>query len=288
MPPIPTHCLVPAGYTDSDDYSIEAKLVSDPDKRLRWLIGLYGYSLAQNNYALNFVAPTVSTTGVVLSYTSLNKTANSAIFGRVSFDITEQLVIDIEGRQARESRLTQDFTSTPTGIRNGFSYSDIRSFDSFTPRVTLSYKPNDNMTFYGIYSQGTKPGGLNGNLGLANGFPAFEEESSTNYEIGAKARLFDGRGTVALSAYTTEANDMQLTTAVAGSQGVLTSIVTNQGNAEISGLEGEFRFQLSENLGIGFTASLVNAEFTAGCDEFEYTLQSGGFQIGSTCTTTRR
>jgi iron complex outermembrane recepter protein len=277
-----------AGYTDSDDYSIEAKLVSNPDKRLRWLIGLYGYSLSQNIYSLAFTNPVNVSSGVVLNYGTLNKTANGAVFGRLSFDITDTLVIDVEARQARENRLTQDFTNTAAGIRNGFSYNDTRSFESFTPRATLSWKPNENMTLYGIYSQGTKPGGLNGSLGLANGFPTFEDEESTNYELGFKSRLFDGRGTIALSAYSTEAKAMQLTTAVAGANGVLTSIVTNQGDAEINGLEGEFRFQLTQNLGITLTGSMVNAEFSKGCDEFEYTLNSGGFQIGATCDTTRR
>ena len=277
-----------AGYTDSDDYSVEAKLISDPEKRMRWLIGVYGYQLSQNGYDLNFASPANSSTGTLLTYSSLNKTANFAVFGRVSYDLTKTLLLDIEARQATESRLTQNFTNTAQGSRNGFSYNDIRSFDSFTPRVTLSWKPSEDMTIYGIYSQGTKPGGLNGALGLANGYPTFEPEESTNYEIGAKARLFGGRGTVAVSAYRTDAKSMQLTTAVAGAGGVLTSIVTNQGNGEINGIEGEFRFRITENLGIGLTASHLNAEFTQGCDEFQYTLTSGGFQIGTTCETTRR
>ena len=277
-----------AGFTDSDDYSLEAKLLSDQDKRLRWLIGIYGYELSQNGLDLNFTSTANSPTGVLTTYSSLNKTSNAAIFGRVSFDITDTLLIDVEGRQATEKRATQNFTNTPQGNRNGFSYNDIRSFDSFTPRVTLSWKPTEDMTYYGIYSKGTKPGGLNGAIGVANGFPTFEPEESTNYELGAKARLFDGRGTLALSAYRTEANDMQLTTAVQGTGGILTSIVTNQGNAEIQGIEAEFRFKLTPNLGIGFTVSQLNAEFKQGCDEFEYTLQSGGFQIGATCESTRR
>jgi iron complex outermembrane recepter protein len=277
-----------AGYTDSDDYSLEAKLISDPSKRLRWLIGVYGYELSQNGYDLNFATAANSPTGVLTTYASLNKTANAAIFGRVSFDITDTLLIDVEARQSTEKRATQNFTNTPQGNRNGFSYNDIRSFDSFTPRVTLSWKPSDDMTVYGIYSQGTKPGGLNGAIGVLNGFPTFEPEESTNYEIGAKARLFDGRGTIALSAYQTKADAMQLTTAVQGATGNLTSVVTNQGNAEISGIEAEFRFRLTENLGIGFTASHVNTEFTKGCDEFQYTLESGGFLIGGTCETSRR
>jgi iron complex outermembrane recepter protein len=277
-----------AGYTDSDDYSLEAKLISAQEQRLRWLIGLYGYQLSQNGYDINFTAPANSATGVLTTYSSLNKTANVAIFGRVSFDITETLLLDVEGRQATESRSTQNYTNTAQGVRSGFSYNDIRSFDSFTPRVTLSWKPNEDMTLYGIYSKGTKPGGLNGAIGVANGFPTFEPEESTNYEIGAKARLFDGRGTLAVSAYRTDANEMQLTTAVQGTGGILTSIVTNQGNGEINGFEAEFRFKITPNLGIGLTASHLNAEFTQGCDEFQYTLTSGGFQIGTTCETTRR
>jgi iron complex outermembrane recepter protein len=75
---------------------------------------------------------------------------------------------------------------------------------------------------------------------------------------------------------------------VAGSSGVLTSIVTNQGNAEIKGLEGDFRFRITPNLGVGFNFSKLSTEFTQGCDEFQYTLTSGGYQIGNTCTTTRR
>jgi iron complex outermembrane recepter protein len=277
-----------AGFTDSEDYSLEAKLISNQDQRVRWLIGVYGYQLTQNGYDLNFTSVANAPTGVLTTYASLNKTANAAIFGRVSFDITKTLLLDIEGRQATESRQTQNFTNTAQGVRNGFSYNDIRSFDSFTPRVTLSWKPNDDMTLYGIYSKGTKPGGLNGALGVANGFPTFDPEESTNYELGAKARLFDGRGTIAVSAYRTEANDMQLTTAVAGAGGVLTSIVTNQGNGEINGIEAEFRFKITPNLGIGLTASHLDAEFKQGCDEFQYTLTSGGFQIGTTCETTRR
>jgi iron complex outermembrane recepter protein len=277
-----------AGFTDSDDYSLEAKIISDPEKRVRWLIGVYGYELSQNGFDLNFTSVANSPTGVLTTYASLNKTSNAAIFGRLSFDITDKLLIDLEARQATEKRATQNYVNNAQGLRTGFSYNDIRSFDSFTPRVTLSFKPNEDLTFYGIYAQGTKPGGLNGAIGVLNGFPTFEPEESTNYEAGVKSRLFGGRGTLAVSAYKTEANDMQLTTAVQGATGNLTSVVTNQGNAEITGFEAEFRFKLTDNLGIGLTASRVNAEFIQGCDEFQYTLESAGFLIGATCESARR
>ena len=302
-----------SGSTESKDMSLEVKLSSPQDKRFRWMLGLYGYNLDQTGFTIDFAAEAAATAtpvnGVVMTQKNLtNSTSNGAIFGRLGFDITETLSIDLEARQQSERRSTQNFcagvrsnpTIAPTCVGfvgganvagvavGGLTYDDSRNFDSFTPRATLSWKPNDNQTVYAIYAEGTKPGGLNGTLGIANGFPQFDPETSTNYEVGYKARLFDGRGTLTLSAYDTKAEKMQLTTAVAGSSGVLTSIVTNQGNAEIKGFEADFRFRVTDNLGFSVNYSRINTEFTEGCDEFQYTLTSGGYQIGATCTSTRR
>ncbi|MFN9146510.1 MAG: TonB-dependent receptor [Hyphomonadaceae bacterium] len=302
-----------SGSTESKDMSLEVKLSSPQDKRVRWMLGLYGYSLDQTGFSIDFAADAGATAtpvnGVIMTQKNLtNSTSNGAIFGRLGFDITDTLSIDLEARQQAEKRSTQNFcaavrsnpTIAPTctgfvggsnvaGVAvGGLTYDDTRNFDSFTPRATLTWKPNENQTIYAIYAEGTKPGGLNGTLGIANGFPQFDPETSTNYEIGYKARLFDGRGTLALSAYDTKADKMQLTTAVSGSSGVLTSIVTNQGNAEIKGFEADFRFRVTDNLGFSLNYSHISSEFTEGCDEFQYTLTSGGYQIGTTCTSTRR
>jgi iron complex outermembrane recepter protein len=308
-----------SGITDSEDMSLEVKLLSPLDHRFRWMVGLYGYNLKQTGYTIDFAVaanPLATPTslpvvnGEILTQRNLaNTTSNGAVFARLSFDVTEQLTLDVEARQQSERRSTQNYCAglrsnpiaaapTCTGFLGGanvagvgvggLTYDDSRNFDSFTPRVTLSWKPNDNNTFYGIYAEGTKPGGLNGTLGIANGFPQFEPETSKNIEVGYKTKLFDGRGTASISVYDTKAESMQLTTAVAGSSGVLTSIVTNQGNAEIKGIEGDFRFRVTQNLGVGFNFSHIDATFTQGCDEFQYTLTSGGYQIGTTCTSTRR
>ncbi|OYU78254.1 MAG: hypothetical protein CFE32_02365 [Alphaproteobacteria bacterium PA3] len=302
-----------SGSTESKDMSLEVKLSSPQDKRVRWMLGLYGYSLDQTGFSIDFAADAGATAtpvnGIIMTQKNLtNSTSNGAIFGRLGFDITETLSIDLEARQQAEKRSTQNFCAavraspivapTCTGFVGGaniagiavggLTYDDTRNFDSFTPRATLTWKPNENQTIYAIYAEGTKPGGLNGTLGIANGFPQFDPETSTNYEVGYKARLFDGRGTLALSAYDTKAEKMQLTTAVSGSSGVLTSIVTNQGNAEIKGFEADFRFRVTDNLGFSLNYSHISTEFTEGCDEFQYTLTSGGYQIGTTCTSTRR
>jgi iron complex outermembrane recepter protein len=264
------------GFGEGTDLSLEVKIASSLEKRLRWLVGVYGYDLNEVSYSENFAWTENSN---YRRRSGTNSTSNTAIFARIGFDITETLSIDVEGRQQWEERSTQNFSTTTGATLGAFTYNDTRSFEEFTPRVTLTWKPNEDHTIYGIVAQGTKPGGLNGATGQASGLPTFEPETSDNIEVGYKARLFDGRGTVALSAYKTDAAQMQLTTAVQSPAGAVISVTSNQGDAEITGFEAEVRFKITENLGIGLTASHVNAEFVKGCDSEQYVFTSGGFNL---------
>jgi iron complex outermembrane recepter protein len=264
------------GLNEGTDMSLEIKVASPLDQRLRWLVGIYGYDLSETSYSENFAWTENS---FFRRRSGTNATFNTAVFARVGFDITETISIDVEGRQQWEERSTQNFSTTTGATLGAFTYNDTRDFQEFTPRVTLTWKPNENTTFYGIVAQGTKPGGLNGATGLASGLPTFEPETSDNIEIGYKARLFEGRGTIALSAYKTDAAQMQLTTAVQSPAGAVVSVTSNQGDAEITGFEAELRFKITPNLGIGLTASTVNAEFVKGCDSEQYVFTSGGFNL---------
>ena len=44
--------------------------------------------------------------------------------------------------------------------------------------------------FFGSYAEGAKPGGFNGEAGAAVGAATYDQEESTNYEIGVKSILF--------------------------------------------------------------------------------------------------
>jgi iron complex outermembrane recepter protein len=267
------------GFNHSTDLSLEAKISSPLDRRLRWMVGVYGYNLDETSYNENFSFAT-DTNYRRLSGT--NSTFNTALFARVGFNITDKLTIDVEGRQQSEDRSTQSY-STTTGVTLGnYTYNDSRNFKEFTPRATLSWKPTENQTLFLIGSKGTKPGGLNGATGASAGLPRFEPEESENLEIGYKARLLGGRGTIALAAYTNKATSMQLTTAVANPiGGNPVSVTSNQGDAEIKGLEADFRFRVTSNFGIGLTYSYVDATFTKGCDAEQFVFTSGGFNLAS-------
>ena len=130
------------------------------------------------------------------------------------------------------------------------------------------------------YAKGTKPGGFNGSVASLNGRPddvTFNEETSKNYEIGMKSSWLENRLIANVSVFFLDAEDIQLTTPIQNSTtGAVTSIATNQGSGEIKGLELEARLAATENLTLGLTYALADTKFTEGCDDFQYTLTSGG------------
>jgi len=143
------------------------------------------------------------------------------------------------------------------------------------PRVTADWNVSDNAMIYAVWAKGYKPGGLNGEIGAAVDKPQYEQEEVNEYEIGLKSTLADGRVYANVALYLNQLDNIQLTTPLA-SGGQLNSIVTNQGNGDVKGVEIEFGWAILDNLTAGLTYALADTKFTEGCDEFQWTLTSGG------------
>ena len=240
------------------DYSVELRLESPLANALRWAAGLFYYDGRETDYDISFQ----NRFGV---FASTFETENEAVFASVAYDFTEQLTGSVEVRVAEETRTVQDG-----------SFDETDSWHSVTPRVTLDYRLNDSILLYGVYSQGVKPGGFNAD-GVPSGNPTFDQEESDNYELGIKSQWWDNRLQTNLALFFIDADDIQLTTPIPPiGGGALTSIVTNQGSGEVFGVELDVQLLLTPDLTIGFNYALADSEFTEGCDEFQWTLTSGG------------
>ena len=256
-----------AGENETDDISAELILSSASDKAFRWSIGAFAYDFEQDIASLslgnvgNPLGPVVDTLTI----------ENSAIFGTVDYDVTDQLTFSFEGRFQEETkgRLERD-----TG------YESTVTYDSFLPKFIASYDINDDSSAYASFALGEKPGGINGTIGVPTGDEFYAPEESKNWEAGYKTRFMENRGLLATSVYFNELEQYQLTTpvAVAGSTAI-NSVATNQGSAEVFGVELEGSFDVTDNLKVGGSYTYMNAEFTKGCDDFEFTLNTGGFLI---------
>ena len=252
---------------ETSDYSFEAKLQSPSDARFRWMIGGYYYDESEDNFEFDF--NTISTGGVIQNVLTIE---NQAIFGLIEYDFMPNLTMTVEARYAEETKTRDEFNAA--GVN---TLSQDGTFDSFTPRVTLDYGLEGGGTIFAVFAQGVKPGGLNGSDGATINRPTYDQEESDNYEIGYKDSFFGGAAVFTGSAFYTEASNVQVTQAIAStSGGAVTSVAINQAGAEIYGVEMGWNHALNSMFSYGLTYAYTVPEFTEGCDDFQWTLTSGG------------
>ena len=138
-------------------------------------------------------------------------------------------------------------------IRDSF-----KTYNKFTPKASLTFKPNSDTTLYASYSQGFKGGGFdprgvgaNAPAGVSQSdFLSFKPETVDSYEVGYKANLFDHRLYIATAAFYMDYTDVQIPGSVACSVGGFTTfcgVVSNAGKARMKGFEFEGKAKLVDS-----------------------------------------
>ncbi|WP_174285644.1 TonB-dependent receptor [Sphingomonas bacterium] len=129
---------------------------------------------------------------------------------------------------------------------------DQVSYSNVSGKAGIQFHPNTTSQFYGQWQQGFKAGGFNtGSCGST-----FRPEHINAYEVGYKARLFDGLMDTALSAFHYDYNDLQTAQIV----GVSYSI-TNAATAKVDGAEIELTARPASGLQIDGHGTYLNARY---------------------------
>jgi iron complex outermembrane receptor protein len=152
------------------------------------------------------------------------------------------------------------------------------SIEETTPMVTLAWDATDSVMTYATYSEGFRDGGFPARFvgAIPQPLPFYDPEYVTNYELGVKSTLLDGRMRLNAAAFLMDYEDQQVTaTAPFGIIGASTT-KDNLGDSTIWGLEVELTAAVADAL-------LVNASYAHMQDEIDSVvggvLVSGSFQI---------
>jgi iron complex outermembrane recepter protein len=144
-----------------------------------------------------------------------------------------------------------------------YDLSGKRTETSWTPSASVQFDVNPQLMLYGAYATGSKAGGFLSNdsaLGfrILNGTSDFEyqDESAESFEVGLKATLLDGRGTVNLALFTSDFEDLQ--TSNFNGQFIVTA---NAAKARARGVEAEAAFRLSAPLRLSVAAAYLDAKY---------------------------
>jgi len=79
----------------------------------------------------------------------------------------------------------------------------------FSPKLGVKWTPNRTTSTYATFSRGFKSGGFNA-LPLSPDNLSFKGERATSYEIGGKSRLMNGSMNISASAFSTDFDNLQI------------------------------------------------------------------------------
>ena len=134
-------------------------------------------------------------------------------------------------------------------------------------RINLTYTPNDDLMFYGTYSEGFRPGLLNrpgGAAGPNNYTVPFELQTDevNNYELGWKTTVLDGHLRFNGNIFFVDIKNLQTTMFDPNIVNLFFS--DNAADAEIRGVEGDFIYAVPEvdGLQISGAFSFLDSEIT--------------------------
>ena len=305
---VPASCVDPRiQYNQDSDYkrsTFELRVVSQGDRRVNWVAGLF-YNNNEHDYFNQWHIPSIDaavdpligsatpTDRNIRGETDLyfvtnqgRETTETAVFGEISFDFTDQLTGLVGARFFEtEDELTGFVGSAfscfdpATGNRLGAATSTgacgagLTTDDSdSTFKVSLSYRFNDNFMGYVTYSEGFRPSGINREPSPV--IPQiYQSDTIKNIEVGWKMNSADGRLRFNGALYTMDWDDMQLTRFDIVNFGSFLGLTDNTEGADITGIEADLVWQATDQFRLWLSASMNEAEL------------SGDFFVGTTDAT---
>jgi len=259
--------------------------------RLTFLVGGYAFrergvsgltTLSFDGIYQALVAASLPTTAADLgnTFTTYGMTATSyAVFTQETLKLTDTLSITAGGRLNRDKkyyytaiqRLQNNTVALP------FS-SATETWDSFTPKLGVDWKPTRDVLLYASYSKGFKSGGFGASTVVSTPTPRYDPEKLSSYEVGAKTSWLNNRLIINVAGFYSQYRNIQLT--VQGVDPITNAnlrTTQNAGGSNIKGFELEMTAVptrgLSLNLGVGYVDAKFNSLTAAAI--------ASGFTLGS-------
>jgi iron complex outermembrane receptor protein len=225
--------------------------------------------------------------GLTARNTQYLKSTSAALFGQVSWEVTDALTIQPGARinYDKKSGFYQRVVTTGSGSlltcpqpagSIGAAQCGVFTPQTSAPSVSdwnfsydlnANYKIAPDVLAYASYAKSFKTVGINQN-GLpldATGVPiasagVVKPESVNHFEVGVKTQFWDRRATFNLTAYRTDIKNYQATV-TNGQLGVLRGYLANAGKVRSQGLEADFKIRTSDRFSAYVNGAYTDAKY---------------------------
>jgi iron complex outermembrane receptor protein len=266
--------------------SQEFRYASDTGNKLSWLTGMY---LLQTNRYISTGNMIDTGSGVSRVYKT-PRTTNGfpadfsipnpqwtyladgqdnfawAVFGSLSYNFSDQWDATFSARYDEDTR--EQTTLTPPGFIPAALATDLvtgqkrkETWDAVQPKVTVRWRPNDNVTLYGDVSRGFRSGGFNQSgvalAGVAGVKNTFDQNIADTIEFGVKTQFNNNRVSLNAAVFDTDLDGAYyFIFLVASSTQNLGSI----DKSHYQGIELELNALVTDNLNLNFAYATTDSE----------------------------
>lgn len=250
------------GSSKNSQWLHEARLTSNFEGRFNFTTGLFylNYKSSEDYYSLSNVLDATSAVfgGATPPFFRLETPASDlssyAVFGEVYLELTDSLKLTggLRWTQDRKAQVNRSLL-----LEEGPYVSNTMKTEAWTGRAGFDWRPAFDPTgetlVYGFYSRGYKGGGFNPD-GPDVGVPAwFDPEFIDAFEAGVKTRIGE-RLWLNAAAFHYDYNGLQI------SKSLNQTILNENVDAKIWGIEAEGAFKLEHGVQIDFSMSHLNTE----------------------------
>lgn len=249
---------------NSDQMSLEVRLSSNSDQRLRYVLGMFYFN--ENQDADDYFSQgKLSTT----RFTPQLNTESKAVFGQLTFDLASNLRLVAGGRYTKEdkSQITSSAAGGLPGVINpplGASFRGDLSFEKFTWKAGVELDAGPRSLVYANVATGFKTGGFFVATPPNN---TFAPEELTAYTLGTKNRFMDNKLQVNLEAFYWDYRNQQVTFVggVRAGNGIFAQggTTVNAGKSRIYGAELELQFAPTEADRFGANIQYLNGKYNS-------------------------
>ena len=281
----------PSQYIQGKDryknYSQELRISSDQDKRVRFIGGFFWQKQThdiQQDYRVDDLNDDIAITGwpdtIWLTKQERND-EQKAVFGELTYDFTEKLSATVGFRYFQNDNSLEGFFGYSTGYSSNpekgeaacraiygpdksqwpsWRGAPCKQFDKSVSengtlgKFNLTYNLSDTVMFYGTYSEGYRPGGINRRATL----PPYLADYLDNLEFGWKTSWMENRLVFNGAVFQQKWNDFQF--AILGANGL--TEIKNANQAEVNGLEMDVNWAATYNLTVAAGFGWYDSELT--------------------------
>ena len=248
------------------DISQEFRLTGNNDM-FKWVTGIY---YENNQWDIDRIGVTYPSYNLQMDAVTEMKSDTIAAFGQVVISFLEDYELTLGGRYQRIKKdIDSNYYSLPIGTTGNptNTLDDENTWNTFLPKIALSYKINNDLSTYFSITKGYLAGGYN--YYPSSGTTeqnSFDAQESTNYELGIRGDLLDNSLYLSAAIFYMDIEDLHVYIFDAATNRTVTS---NAAEAYSQGIELELGYTINDNWSIDTSLGLIEARYD------EYTNASG-------------